>query len=183
MPFENQRLIAAREVLQKSSELELSEANKAIEAAGLVMKRAQLDGAETTLLSRMGDLAASSIAFYGFLNQISVPKTCPNGQTLNPITCECCTNCTGGKVFPDPMRGCECECPTGKETCGDSCYDPCTNGKTRSYTCGCECPAGKESCGDGCYDPCPPDHSRESDCSCAPYTPFMFSSEISTIEW
>jgi len=238
MPFENQRLTAAREVLQKSGELELSEANKAIEAAGLVMKRAQLDGAETTLLSRMGDLAASSIAFYGFLNQISVPKTCP-GQTLNPITCECCPDCTGGKVFPNPMRGCECECPSGEEPCGDECYipctgdktrnpstcgcdcpvgkescfsqgdencydpceqgkiragancdcicipgDPCTNGKIRNTsTCGCDCPSGKEPCGDGCYDPCPPDHTRESDCSCSPYTPFMFSSEVLTIEW
>jgi hypothetical protein len=183
-PLENQRLSIAAEVTQKSVELELNEANKVTETLRLASKRAELEGAETTLLSRMGDLAASSLAFYSFLNQISIPKTCPDGQTLNPLTCECCTNCTGGKVFPDPMDNCDCQCPSEKELCGDQCYDPCTNGKIRNTsTCGCECPAGKESCGNGCYDPCPPDHTRESDCSCSPYTPFMFSSKNQTMEW
>jgi hypothetical protein len=101
------------------------------------------------------------------------PLLCPSDDT--------CYSCGTGGILDN---NCDCECLPGKEPCGDGCYDPCTNGKTRNTsTCGCECPAGKESCGDGCYDPCPPDHSRESDCSCAPYTPFMFSSEISTIEW
>jgi hypothetical protein len=166
------------EVYPKSKELEA--AKKSLSDAQAALKAAQ--DSQPGLLATVGTALASMI---GAVNTIKTPKTC-TGQTpnLNLLTCECCPNCTGGKVFPNPMRGCECECPSGKEPCGDSCYDPCTSGKTRNpSTCSCDCPVGKESCGDECYDPCPPDSSRESDCSCSPYTPFMFSSETSEIEW
>ena len=52
--------------------------------------------------------------FFDFALQFDsfrVLKSCDPGQTLNPLTCECCTNCTGGRVFPNPMRDCDCECP------------------------------------------------------------------------
>jgi len=164
------------EVYPKNKELEA--AKKSLSDAQAALKAAQ--DSQPGLVATVGTALAS---LYAAVNTIKTPKVC-DGQTLNLLTCECCPNCTGGKIFPNPMRDCECECPSGKEPCGDGCYDPCTSGKTRNpSTCACDCPAGKESCGDGCYDPCPPDSSRESDCSCSPYTPFMFSSKISTIEW
>jgi len=218
------------EVYPKNKELEAAKKSLADAQAALKAAQDSQPGLVATVSTALGSL-------YAAVNTIKTPKVC-DGQTLNLLTCECCPNCTGGKVFPNPMRGCECECPSGEEPCGDGCYIPCTDGKIRNTsscgcdcpagkepcfsvgnencydpceqgkirsgdcttcicipggctggkiqnpsTCACECPAGKETCGDGCYDPCPPDHSRESDCSCSPYTPFMFSSEISTIEW
>ena len=172
-PLEAQRQTILTEVTQKSVELELNEAKKVTETLKLVSKRAELDGAETTLLSRMGDLAASAFTFYNFLNQISVPKTCPSDKTLNPLTCECCPNCTGGKIFPDPMRGCDCECPQGKEPCFslgvETCYDPCGSGQIRvGSDCHCSCVDGsKELCNDQCYDPCTNGKVRNSStCGC-----------------
>jgi hypothetical protein len=184
-----QRDSIGEQVANSVREVELAEAGKATAEAGLVSNRAALEGAETTLSTRLGELAASTIALYAFLNEVSVQKTCPNGQTLNPLTCECCPNCTGGKVFPDPMNNCDCQCPADKEPCfslgNENCYDPCGAGQIRvGSDCRCSCVDGsKELCGDQCYDPCPPDHTRESDCSCSPYTPFMFSSKNQTMEW
>jgi hypothetical protein len=133
---------------------------------------------EALLLDRMGELAASILVMYAFLNEISVVKTCPGSaqnaeQTLNPLTCECCNNCLGGKVFPDPMRGCDCECPQGKEPCfslgSENCYDPCGAGQIRvGSDCHCSCVDGsKELCGDQCYDPCTNGKIRNtSTCGC-----------------
>ena len=106
-------------------------------------------------------------------------KSAVDAECFAPYTWRTTSNEITGEAI-----SCECLCLSPNESCGDGCYDPCTNGKIRNTsTCGCECPSGKEPCGDGCYDPCPPDHTRESDCSCSPYTPFMFNSEVLTIEW
>jgi hypothetical protein len=106
-------------------------------------------------------------------------KSAQDAECFAPYTWRTTSDATTGEAI-----SCECLCLSPSESCGGNCYEECPSGQTRnSSTCACECPAEKETCGDGCYDPCPPDHSRESDCSCSPYTPFMFSSEISTIEW
>jgi hypothetical protein len=113
------------------------------EEAGLAVQEAAKKTAEDSLLEQTKDLGGSALALYSFLNEISVQKACESGQTLNPLTCECCPNCTDGKVFPDPMNGCDCECPPGTEPClkvGDNgCYTPCPEGQTRQLS-DCQCP-------------------------------------------
>lgn len=100
---------------------------------------AAAEGAQASILVSINkallDGLSSMALMYSFVNEISVKKVCPPGQTLNPLTCECCPNCTGGKVFPDPMNGCDCSCPPDKIPClsvnDDGCYDPCPPGLIR----------------------------------------------------
>jgi len=114
---------------------------------------APLEGAKTMALAQIaqatGEGVVAAAAMYSFVNEISVKKTCPEGQTLNPLTCECCPPCTNGQVFPEPMSGCDCVCPKGKIPCGNFnsgffCYDPCPDGGQRSPP-GCECPSSSSS--------------------------------------
>ena len=177
-----------------------------------------LTDAQNLVKDYVNQLSANAIALaaaINSLNEVSVAKTCPSGETLNPLTCECCDNCypprifpdpmnecncicppicplgetqnpftcvccpacTNGKIFTDPMNGCDCVCPSGEEPCGDGCYIPCPNGKTRNTSsCGCDCPQGKEPCfsDDNCYDPCEEGKIHagpDCDCVCIPGDP------------
>jgi len=140
--YQAQALEKFKELRPKSKELEA--AKKILDDAQAALKAAKdsQPGLVATVSTALGSL-------YAAVNTVKTPKVC-DGETLNILTCECCPNCTGGKVFPNPMRGCECECPAGKAPCGNTC---CSTGQT--------CVNGE----------------------CSPYTPFMFSSEILTIEW
>ncbi len=104
--------------------------------AEVAEKLAQRAGMWESLKQSVAEGVATAFTTYAMVNEISVKKTCePTNETLNPLTCECCSNCSDGKVFPSPMNGCDCECPSGKEPClkvGDNgCYDPCPSGQVR----------------------------------------------------
>jgi len=132
----------ASDLITKELDLSNQQSIRQSAEADLFVKQSILEMNEKTLSTRLQELAASILLLYSYLNEISVQKTCPEGQTLNPLTCECCPNCTGGKVFPNPMDGCNCECPEGKVPCfslvEENCYDPCPEGQIRAGS-NCEC--------------------------------------------
>lgn len=117
-----------------------------------VANLARLEGEKATLTTQLSqavqDAFVSAATMYALVNEISVKKTCESNQTLNPYTCECCDPCPDGKVFPDPMNGCSCVCPSDKIPClsvaDDGCYDPCPEGEARTGP-ECECYAISET--------------------------------------
>lgn len=115
--------------------LEFAEDAIASKKAEVAEKIVQRNTMWQNLKQSVAEGVATAFTTYAMVNEISVKKTCAPNETLNPLTCECCSNCSDGKVFPSPMNGCDCECPSGKEPClkvGDNgCYDPCPSGQVR----------------------------------------------------
>ena len=120
------------EVNPKFKELEL--ARKDLLAKQAALKAAQ--DSQPGLLSTVGTALAS---LYAAVNSIKTEKTCPNGQTLRQTSCECCPNCTNGRVFTS-QSSCDCGCPPDKEPCTEQgipgCHTPCTAGQILA---GCTC--------------------------------------------
>lgn len=112
------------------------------QAGILAAKEGQKASLMSTIAQATKDAFASTLAMYVAADEISIKKTCASNEVLDPFSCECCPKCTGGKVFPNPMRGCNCTCPPGKEPCfkvgDDGCYDPCPPGKIRTSA-ECQC--------------------------------------------
>lgn len=136
------------------------------------VKEKLLKESEESWATKLKEYAASMIALYAYLNEVSVQKECQEGETLNNLTCECCPPCPEGKVFPDPMNECNCVCAEGTVPCfnvlDDNCYEPCPGNQIRNQPdCGCGCIPPDELCGNNCYEPCPEDQSRnEPNCEC-----------------
>jgi hypothetical protein len=160
--------------------------------AELATKEGQKASLLRTIYESTRDVFVTTSLMYSYLNEISVKKTCPEGETLNPLTCECCPNCTGDKVFPDPMSGCNCVCPPGTEAClsasDDGCYPPCPEGKIRTGSdcnvCRCIPPGCPEGVG---FDPetcecLPPSSSSTSESSSSSTSESSSSSSSSTEE-
>ena len=128
-----------------------------------------LNSDQQSLWSIGAGTAMAALELQSYLTEISVKKQCGSNQTLNEYTCECCDNCTGGKVFIDISQSCSCVCPPDKEPClavgNESCYDPCPSGKIRvGGDCQCKCINGESDCSpdqifneETCSCECPPD--------------------------
>jgi len=156
-----------REAKKAGAEAVLTD--KGAELTGKVVDLAQAEGARVSILSQIGqatvDGAVAAALMYSFVYEISVKKTCPEGQTLNEYTCECCEKCTGGKVHPvgtadgplgtglvpslvGKVISCDCVCPEPLVPCLTAfpieCFDPCPGGMLRVGS-DCHCPSSSSS--------------------------------------
>lgn len=125
------------EVVKKTAiETELDGAEQLLKQQALEL--AQKEQTKSSLVqSMMSNIAGTLLAvgsLYNNINQIDIKKTCPEGFTLNPETCDCCPNCINGKILD--TNSCDCICPENLFPCGDSCCDSTTTTTTPQPGCG-----------------------------------------------